>query len=75
MEVWEMASVLFTVNNNYMDDVPVNKVSVFERGLRDYLRTKHAALTQAMETGADLTKESEAELRGAIESYKKTAAF
>jgi F-type H+/Na+-transporting ATPase subunit alpha len=75
MEVWEMASVLFTVNNNYMDDVPVNKVSVFERGLRDYLRTKHAALTQTMETGADLTKESEAELRAAIESYKKTAAF
>jgi F-type H+-transporting ATPase subunit alpha len=75
MEVWEMASVLFTVNNNYMDDVPVNKVSVFERGLRDYLRTKHAALTQTMETGVDLTKESEAELRAAIEAYKKTAAF
>lgn len=75
MEVWEMASVLFTVNNNYMDDVPVNKVSVFERGLRDYLRTKHAALTQTMETGADLTKESESELRAAIEAYKKTAAF
>ena len=75
MEVWEMAAVLFTVNNNYMDNVPVNKVSAFERGLRDYLRSKHAALTQTMETGADLTKESEAELRSAIEAYKKTAAF
>jgi len=74
MEVWEMAAVLFTVNNNYMDDVPVNKVNAFERGLRDHLRSKHASLIGAMETGVDLSKESEAELRAAIQSYKKTAA-
>ena len=75
MQVWEMAAVLFTVNNNYMDDVPVNKVSAFERGLRDHLRSKYASLTQAMDSGADLTKETEASLRAAIEEFKKTAAY
>ena len=75
MQVWEMAAVLFTVNNDFMDDVPVAKVGAFERGLRDYLRTKHTVLVEAMNTGADLSKEQEASLRAAIADYKKTAAY
>lgn len=75
MQVWEMAAVLFTVNNDFMDDVPVAKVGAFERGLRDHLRTKHAALVEAMNTGADLSKEQDASLRAAIADYKKTAAY
>ena len=75
MQVWEMAAVLFTVNNDFMDDVPVTKVGAFERGLREHLRAKHPQLVEAMSTGADLTKETEASLRGAIADYKKTAAY
>jgi F-type H+-transporting ATPase subunit alpha len=75
MEVWEMAAVLFTVNNDFMDDVPVAKVGALERGLRDHLRSKHAALVEAMNTGADLSKEQDASLRAAIADYKKTAAY
>jgi F-type H+/Na+-transporting ATPase subunit alpha len=75
MRVWEMALTLFAVNNDYMDGVDVSKAGAFERALRDFIRSKHAALVEAIEAAKDLSKENETALRAAIEAFVKTGAY
>jgi F-type H+-transporting ATPase subunit alpha len=75
MRVWEMALTLFAVNNDYMDGVDVSKAGAFERALRDFIRSKHAALVEAIESAKDLSKENETALRAAIEAFVKTGAY
>ena len=40
LPVWELAVALFAVNNGYFDDVPVEKVLPFEKGLREFLKSQ-----------------------------------
>jgi F-type H+-transporting ATPase subunit alpha len=75
MAVWEMALTLFAVNNGFMEGVDIKQLASFEKSLRDFIRTKHAALVERLEKNKDMSKEDEAELRAAIEQFKKTGAF
>ncbi|MFM8677003.1 MAG: F0F1 ATP synthase subunit alpha [Burkholderiaceae bacterium] len=75
MAVWEMALTLFAVNNGFMEGVDIKQLAGFEKSLRDFIRTKHAALMERLEKNKDMSKEDEAELRAAIEQFKKTGAF
>jgi F-type H+-transporting ATPase subunit alpha len=75
MAVWEMALTLFAVNNGFMEGVDIKQLASFEKSLRDFIRTKYAALVDRLEKNKDMSKEDEAELRAAIEQFKKTGAF
>jgi F-type H+-transporting ATPase subunit alpha len=75
MKIWEMALSLFAVNNDYMNDVEVNKVGAFEKALHDFIASRHAKLVDAIEAEKDFSKETEAALRAAIEDFKKTGSY
>ncbi len=75
MAVWEMALTLFAVNNGFMEGVEIKQLASFEKSLRDFIRTKHTPLMERLEKNKDMSKEDEAELRAAIEQFKKTGAF
>jgi F-type H+-transporting ATPase subunit alpha len=75
MAVWEMALTLFAVNNGFMEGVDIKQLAGFEKSLRDFIRSKHAALMERLEKNKDMSKEDETELRAAIEQFKKTGAF
>src|ERR1700709_131348 len=49
LQVWEMAITLFAVNNGYFDDVDVKKALSAEKSLRDYTKSKYAALAGRMD--------------------------
>src|SRR5215467_3841332 len=66
LQVWEQAVILFAVNNQYFDDIDVKKALPAEKALRDYLKTKAAALVDRIETAKDLPKEDEEALHAAI---------
>jgi F-type H+-transporting ATPase subunit alpha len=74
MEVWEMATTLFAVNNNYMDDVDVKKALSFEKALLSHVKTKHSALADRMNTGK-LSDDDEKALHAAVAEFKKTGAY
>jgi F-type H+-transporting ATPase subunit alpha len=63
------------VNNGYFDDLEVAQVLPFEKGLKDHLRSKFAALVERIESKKELVKEDEAELVAAIQDFKKHGAF
>jgi F-type H+-transporting ATPase subunit alpha len=75
LQVWEQAITLFAVNNGYFDDVDVKNALAVERALREYLKSKHAALVERIESTKDLSKEDEAALHEAIKEFKKSGAY
>jgi F-type H+-transporting ATPase subunit alpha len=74
LSVSMMAASLFAVNKGYFDDLDVKRVLPFEHGLHAWLKDKHSALVNKLETNKAMDKDSEAELTTAIEAFKKTFA-
>jgi F-type H+-transporting ATPase subunit alpha len=75
LQVWEMALTLFAVNNGYFDDIDVKKALAAEKSMRDYMKTKYAALVKSMEDKKDLSADDEKALKAAIEDWKKNGSF
>ncbi len=75
MAVWEMAVTLFAVNNGHFDDIDVKKALGAEKGLHDFMKTKHAALVDKIEAAKNLDADSEKALTAAIVDFKKTGAY
>ncbi|UOD50242.1 F0F1 ATP synthase subunit alpha [Orrella daihaiensis] len=75
LQVWELGVVLFSVNNGYLDDVAVEQVLAFEKGLKDYLKAKHAGFIERVESSKELSKDDEAELVAALQEFKKHGTY
>src|SRR5882672_9325890 len=75
LQVSEMALTLFAVNNGYFDNIEVKKALAAEKSMRDYLKTKYAALVKTMEEKKDLSADDEKALKAAIEDWKKNGSF
>jgi F-type H+-transporting ATPase subunit alpha len=74
-QVWEMALTLFAVNNDYFDDIDVKKALSAEKSMRDYLKSKYAALVKTMDEKKDLAADDEKSLHAAIKDWKKNGSF
>ena len=75
LSVADQAVTLFSVNRGYYDDVPVEKALSFESGLRAFLKSKYAALTDKLESAKDLDADGEKALAAAIEDFKKNGTY
>jgi F-type H+-transporting ATPase subunit alpha len=75
LSVAEQALTLFSVNKGYYDDVPVEKALAFEAALRQFMRSKYAAIIDRMASTFDLTADDEKALSAAIEDFKKTGTY
>jgi F-type H+-transporting ATPase subunit alpha len=74
-QVWEMALTLFAVNNGYYDDVDVRKGLAAEKSMRDYVKSKYAALMERIEKTSDISGDDEQALKDAIGDWKKNGSF
>ncbi|HEX9712275.1 MAG TPA: F0F1 ATP synthase subunit alpha [Actinomycetota bacterium] len=63
---------IFCGTQGYLDDLPVEDVKRFEQGLLDYVHTRHPEVARAIIETGDLSEETIATLKGAIEEFKKT---
>ena len=75
LQVWEMALTLFAANNGYFDDIEVGKALAAEKALREFARTKYAALVEEMERDKKFSKEVEAKLHELLKDFKKSGAY
>jgi F-type H+-transporting ATPase subunit alpha len=75
LQVNEMGVTLFAVNNGYLDDVDVTKALSFESALRAFLKSNYATLMDKIEAAKDLDADSEKQLTGAIQEFKKTGTY
>lgn len=70
--VWEQVATVYSGINGYLDDVPVEKVTEFTKGLREYIKTNKTKFIEIIGSERKLTDEAENILKEAIAEHKKT---
>jgi len=70
----EEVAVIFAGVNGYLDKLPVNKVSDFERGLLSVMRSKNADVLKDIATQKALSDELRGRLKAAVEAFAATFA-
>ena len=75
MQVWEMALTLFAVNNDFFDDIEVDKALSAEKSMKDYLSSHNQDLINHMDESKNLSSEDEKNLSEAIGDWKKNGTY
>jgi F-type H+-transporting ATPase subunit alpha len=63
--------VLYAAINGYIDDVPLDRIAAFEENLYRFMEANHPKVGQAIVKDGELSKETEAALKEAIDEFKK----
>lgn len=71
--LYRQVAIVYAGTNGYLDDVPVEKLSEWERELYRYLDANHPAFEEIIDESGKLTEDAEELLREAIEGFKQTA--
>jgi F-type H+/Na+-transporting ATPase subunit alpha len=66
------AAVLWTVQNNLMDDVPVDKIKDFQAKLTDYLTTRKADVLTKVRNEKAISDALAGDLKKAVTEFKQT---
>lgn len=72
LSVAEQVAVIYAGINGYLDELPVDKVTGFTKGLRDYLKTSKPKYGEILGNEKQLSDEAETLLKEALTEYKKT---
>lgn len=72
LSVAEQAVSLFAASQGFLDDVELSKVVDFEHALHTFMKSSHGALLDKINQTGDYNDDIAKELRGAIESFKKS---
>ncbi|MHB9053877.1 MAG: F0F1 ATP synthase subunit alpha [Thermoleophilia bacterium] len=71
MPVEEQVAVLFAATQGYLDGLDVGRVPEFNKGLVDHLKAEHADILSTIKEEKDLSDDTEAKLRAALEAFLK----
>ncbi len=70
LSVAEQVAIIYAGINGYLDEIPVEKITDFAKGLRDYLKTsKYAEIVGNQKV---LSEEAETSLKESINDFKKS---
>ncbi|HEY1662490.1 MAG TPA: F0F1 ATP synthase subunit alpha [Verrucomicrobiae bacterium] len=72
MSIEVQAAVLWTVQNNFLDDVAVEKIKDFQAKLTDFLETRKADLLKKIRAEKAISDALAAELKAALTEFKPT---
>jgi F-type H+-transporting ATPase subunit alpha len=64
--------VIWTVQNGYVDDVPINRVKEFQNKLTEYLSTRKPELLRKIDDEKGLSTALVAELKAVADEFKET---
>jgi F-type H+-transporting ATPase subunit alpha len=70
--VEEQVSIMWAMQNGYLDHVPVERVKEFQLKLQDWLQTRKEALLRAIGEKKQLDQDLESQLKSAMEEFKTT---
>jgi F-type H+-transporting ATPase subunit alpha len=74
LKVEEQVAVIFAGVEGYLDKLAVDKVGAFEHGLLAHLRDGHAKLLDTIRVEKQLTDDSRAQLKAAVDAFAKSFA-
>jgi F-type H+-transporting ATPase subunit alpha len=71
MSMEDQTISVFAGTRGYLDDLPVPRVSEFERGLLRYVRDRYPEIPHAIASTGELSEETQAQLEKAIQQFKE----
>ena len=75
LSVSEMALSLFAVNEGYLDDVEVAKISDYESALHDYARSNEGELLENINKTGDYNDDIEASMKKICDDFVKNGSY
>jgi F-type H+-transporting ATPase subunit alpha len=72
LSVADQVAIIYAGINGYLDEIPVEKITEFTAGLRNYLKTSKPKYGEILRSGKQLSDEAEAILKEALADFKKT---
>lgn len=75
LSVGQMAVVLFAADQGYLDDVPLNRIALFEQELNTYLHTNYHDFIERISSTGELNDEVIKTMRTILESFKANQAW
>jgi F-type H+-transporting ATPase subunit alpha len=67
----QQVMILYAVNNGYLDDIDINKVTAFEADFRRFMGTSHPEIGESIAKTKELSAETEEALKKAIQEFKQ----
>ncbi len=71
MAIEEQVAVIFAATQGFLDGIEVDRVTAFNEGLVDTMRSQHGDILTKIREEKDLSDETEAKMRAALEAYTK----
>ena len=75
LSLGQQVAILYAGANGYLDDVPVEKISDFERALHLQLQATAAGVIETIERTGEVEGDTEEQLKAAIEQFKGSVAY
>ncbi len=75
LEVAKQVIIFYALSNDYLNDVPVELVSRFERELYEYLDNQHPDIVKTINSTKELGDEVLGKLKAALTEYKSTLDY
>ena len=69
--VEDQVCIFYAVTHDFLKDVEVSDVPEYESGLYERMAAQHTDVLDAIRTTGDLSKETEASLKQALEAYTR----
>ena len=71
MGVEYQVMIIYVVTNKYLLDVPVERVTEFEKDFFEYVNSRYSEIPASIRENKVISEETEAKLKEAIENFKK----
>ncbi len=75
LSVAEMATILFAADQGYLDDVPLNRIALFEQELNSYLHASYSDFIERINQTGEWNDEVVRMLRTILESFKANQSW
>src|SRR5690554_1298384 len=75
LDIATMAISLYAANEGYLDDVPLNKIGAFEKGLHQHFKGSYPELVARINDTGAFDDEIEAGIKSGIENFKATQSW
>ena len=75
LSVAEMTTILFAADQGYLDDVPLNRIALFEQELNGYLLTNYREFVDRVNKTGEYNDEVVKTLRTILESFKANQSW
>jgi F-type H+-transporting ATPase subunit alpha len=71
----QQVEIFWALNNGFLDDVPVEKVQSFEAAFHKYMESNKPDIGKLIEDKKILDDDLEAQIKAAVEEFKKTVPY